>query len=215
MNSSQGSAVIGTDLVVKGDLRSNGRIEVHGYVEGKVTCDHLLIHPGGRVLGTIDAGNADVHGSFQGRARVRNVISIGSTGKVSGDVRYGGIALTDGGELSADVRNVPPELSGDFHVVVRRGRSVALTPADITAFDPDNTAEELTYRVTALSQGHIARVAATATAIDSFTQAELQTGEIVFVHDGTTAGSGGFDVRVVDRSGGESGPPQKVTVAVI
>lgn len=212
---SQGSAVIGNDLIVKGDLRSAGRVEVHGYVEGKVSCEHLLVHPGGRVHGTVDVGSAEVNGTVQGRARVRNTIAIGSTGKVAGDVRYGRIAMVDGGELMADLRNVPPELTGDFHVVVRRGKSVALTTADIHAVDPDNSADELTYRISAPSQGHVARAAFPAMAIDSFTQAELAAGKILFVHDGTTAGGGGFKVQVVDRSGAESGPAQAVTVAVV
>jgi cytoskeletal protein CcmA (bactofilin family) len=207
--------VIGNDLVVKGEIRSLGRVEVHGFVEGKVSCDHLLIHPGGRVLGTIETGNADINGTMQGRARVRNTIAIGSTGKVSGDVRYGNITLSDGGELLGDLRNIPPELEGDFQIVVRKGRSVALTTADITAFDPDNAASELNFRVASPSQGHIARAASPAVAIDSFTQAELEAGGILFVHDGASGGDGSFDVRVFDGSGADSGAARTVTVAVV
>lgn len=215
MSLPNGSAVIGADLIVRGEIRSKGSVEVHGYVEGKVNCEHLLIHPSGRVNGTVDAGNVEVNGTMEGRARVRNTIAIGSTGKVNGDVRYGSLAMVAGGELVADVRNIPPELAGDFHIVVRRGRSVALTTADIHAHDPDNTADELTYRVSAPSQGIIARSSAQASSIDSFTQAELESGRILFVHDGSSTGGGSFDVRVLDKSGADSGPPRKVTVAVV
>lgn len=215
MSLANGSAVIGNDLVVKGDLRSSGRIEVHGLVEGKVSCEHLTVHPSGRVLGTIEVGSADVSGTLQGRARIRNTIAIGSTGKVAGDVRYGRIAMVEGAELMADVRNIPPELGGDFHIVVRRGRTVTLTRADIDAVDPDNTADELTYRVTAPSQGHIARSAFPTMAIDNFTQAELAAGRIVFVHNGNGTGNGSFDVTVTDASGNASGAPTTVTVAVV
>lgn len=215
MSVALGSAIIGSDLRVKGDVRSKGSIEVHGLVEGTVTCEHLVVHSGGRVHGIIEAGSAEVAGVLEGRTKVRNVISIGRTGKVSGDVRYGTIALADGGELVADVRNVPPELGGDFHVVVRRGRAVVLTTADIHAFDPDNTAEELTYNVSSVEQGHVALASTPGRAVASFTQADLAAGKVMFVHDGSSGGGTSFGVEVVDRAGATSGGAQKVTVAVV
>lgn len=215
MSSGQSSGVIGQDLSVKGEIRSSGRVEVHGYVEGKVNCEHLLVHPSGRVFGTIDVGSAEINGTIQGRTRVRQVIAIGSSGKVSGDVRYGKITLTSGGELLADLRNVPPELSGDFHVVVRKGRTVALTTADIHAFDPDDKADHLSYTVGAPTNGHVSRAGTASTPIDTFTQAELEAGKILFVHDGSGSSDGSFEVTVSDRSGASSGAPRKVIVSVV
>lgn len=203
--------VIGPDLIVKGEIRNGGIIEVQGYIEGSVAAEHLIVHDGGRVFGTVRADAADVNGRVQGTVAVKNLVNIGSTGIVAGDVRYGKLALATGGNLEADVRNVPPELAGDFEIAVRRGRSVKITPADLTAIDPDNASNELTYRVEAVRGGEIQLASSTAT---SFTDADIRAASVTFVHDGN-ADQASFDVQVTDKSGATSGPPRTVTVLVL
>lgn len=208
------SSTIGADLVVKGRIRRCRSLDVHGYVEGGVEADELRIQPGGRVFGVVRADRLEVHGQLQGDVAVRSLILIGATGKVVGNVRYGQLALQPGGELSADVRNVPPEVHGDFQIAVRRGRSVPITLADLNAVDPDNAATEIRFAVSELAGGYIAHAAAPDARIDAFTQAQLASGTVIFVHDGGTGGSGGFVVVVTDTEGASS-PPQRVSVSVI
>jgi len=207
-------STIGTDLVVKGRIRRCRSLDVHGYVEGGVEADELRIQPGGRVFGIVRADRLEVHGQLQGDVAVRTLILIGTTGKVVGNVRYGQLALQPGGELSADVRNVPPEVHGDFQIAVRRGRWVPITLADLNAVDPDNTAAEIRFSVSDLAGGYVAREGEPAAAIDTFTQAELASGTIIFMHDGSGGGSGGFQVTVTDKAGA-SAAPQRVTVSVV
>ncbi|MBS0244951.1 MAG: polymer-forming cytoskeletal protein, partial [Proteobacteria bacterium] len=132
-------AVIGSDLAILGDVRNAGEIEVLGLIKGTLSADRVIVHPGGRIIGTLNAASAEVQGWVEGRVRVKNLISIGSSGAVHGDVQYGQLALAPGGDLAAEVRNVPPELGGDFELAVRRGRSVRVTTEDINAMDPDDT----------------------------------------------------------------------------
>jgi cytoskeletal protein CcmA (bactofilin family) len=210
-----GGAIIGEDLIVKGEIRSGGRIEVRGYIEGSVSAEHVSIQPGGRVFGTLTADSAEVFGTMQGKVAIKQLINIGSTGVVSGDVRYGRLSMAAGGDLSADVRNVPPEITGDFHLIVRRSRSVSITTTDLTAFDPDDTSEQLVYAVTQPVNGYVSRTAAPTMPIDRFTQAELAAGGMLFVHDGSSGANASFDVVVSDHAGASSGAPRTVTVAVI
>lgn len=200
---------------MQGEIRCKTAVEVHGYVEGTIAAAHVLIQAGGRVFGTVKADNADVHGTLQGGATVRQLMNIGSTGSVRGDIKYGRLALAEGGDLSADVRNVPPEVSGDFELAVRRGRTVTITTADLSAFDPDDTAQTLTYIVSQPVNGFVARASAPAAAIDRFTQGELQAGEISFAHDGNAAATASFNVVVVDKAGASSGSARTVRVAVV
>jgi hypothetical protein len=146
---------------------------------------------------------------------VRKVLGISGTGVVRGDVRYGQILMSEGGELSAELRNVPPEVVGDFQVVVRRGKSVVVTNADISAIDPDNTASELMFSVTKPFNGYLARSAATGQPIERFTQEELAAGSIMFVHDGNGGADAGFEVVVIDKAGASSGAPKAVQVSVV
>jgi cytoskeletal protein CcmA (bactofilin family) len=210
-----GAAIVAEDLIIKGEIRNGGNIEVRGYIEGTVSAEHVTIVEGGRLIGTLNANSADVSGLLQGKVTVRQLINIGSTGVVNGDVKYGRLAMASGADLSADVRNVPPEIAGDFHLVVRRGRSVPITTSDLTAFDPDDSAEQLTYSVSRATSGFVSRASAPARPIDRFTQAELQGGSMLFVHDGSSGADAGFDVEVADHTGASSGPARTVTVAVV
>jgi cytoskeletal protein CcmA (bactofilin family) len=209
-----GTALIAHDLVIQGEVRNGGEVEVHGTVHGLLAAERVIVHPGGRVIGILEAGSVDVNGLLDGRIRVRHLINIGASGVVQGDVRYGQLAMAPGGDLAAEVRNVPPQLGGDFEVVVRRGRTVRLTSADLTAIDPDNTASELVYRISNLTGGFLAHHAPNHP-VDAFTDADIAGGAVMFVHDGSSGTEAGFDAVVTDPDGASSGAPRHVTVLVV
>lgn len=215
VSQSQGVAVIGQDLLVLGDVRNCRLLEVHGEVRGAVGVEHLRIAPGGVVLGPVKAGSAEIDGTLEGDVLVTNLIAIGATGRVTGKVRYGRLALAEGGELSADVRNIPPQISGDFQISVRQGRSVRLSRDDIAAVDPDDTAESLTFSVVNPVNGYVALASAPAAAVDQFSQVDLIAGRVLFVHRGADASPARFDVVVTDKAGATSGAPRTVNAAVI
>lgn len=215
MTQQSGDAVIGQDTYVIGKIRNARRVDVHGRVDGEVVADHVVVHPTGEVHGSLRADSAEVHGLLQGNAVVRNLIEIARTGRVDGHVRYGRLALQDGGELSADVRNVPPELSGDFAIAVRRGRATRVTTADVTAFDMDDHAAALTFAVSNGAGGFIVLTDAPQQPVAAFTQADLESGRVLFQHDGSSATAAQFDVVVADAAGAVSGAPRTVSVAVL
>jgi hypothetical protein len=146
---------------------------------------------------------------------VTNLIAIGSQGRVTGRVRYGKLALAEGGELSAEVRNIPPQVSGDFQVAVRQGRSVRITLEDISAVDPDDTAQTLSFSVSRPVNGYIALSDAPSAPVERFSQADLEAGRVLFVHRGNDASPASFDVVVSDKAGATSGAPRTVKAAVI
>jgi cytoskeletal protein CcmA (bactofilin family) len=206
---------IGQDLAIVGDVLGRGVVEIQGQVQGTVSAPSIYVHQGGHIRGAVKAESANVDGIVEGRVAVKNLISIGASGRVSGDVRYGQLALAEGGDLSADVHNVPPTLGGDFNLVVRRGQKVVVTTLDLTAYDPDSSPDNLVYSVSQPSNGRIVRANAPATPIDSFTQANLAAGQIAFVHDGGPAADASFEVAVADEAGGGSRTPRRVEVTVV
>jgi cytoskeletal protein CcmA (bactofilin family) len=215
MSVEQGRSFIGQDLSIIGDVLGRGAVEIQGQVQGTVSAPNIHVHQGGHVRGAVKADSANVDGTVEGRVAVKNLISIGSRGRVSGDVRYGQLALAEGGDLSADVHNVPPTLGGDFNLVVRRGQRVVVTTLDLTAYDPDSSPDDLVYAVSQPSNGRIVRTNALATPIDRFTQANLAAGQIAFVHDGGPATDASFEVAVVDETGSGSRVPRRVEVNVV
>jgi cytoskeletal protein CcmA (bactofilin family) len=206
--------VISEDTYLKGDVRNGGRIEVYGYIEGSVTGDQLVVKPGGRCYGTVKVDSADVNGDLQGQIFVKQLITIRGTGSVTGDVQYGRLAMEIGAALSAEVRNVPPTLSGDLDLAVNKGQSVRITLQDLSALDPDNEAHELTFTVSKAKNGFVTLSSNPARPVETFTQADLERGNVLFRHDGTNGAHASFDVVVIDAAGASSGSAQTVNVSV-
>lgn len=215
MSDKRRNAVIQSDTIVKGTILNGGMIDVFGYVEGNVTAQDLRVHQGGRMAGQLRADNAAVDGTLQGEAVIKQLIKISSTGVVEGNIRYGRIALEAGGDLSAELRNIPPEIAGDLELVVPRGRSVTVTVMDLMAIDPDHDAHALTFSVSNAVGGWIALSDAPREAVASFKQADIEAGRVLFVHDGSDGKVASFDVVVVDGAGAASGPAQTVKAAVL
>ncbi len=210
----RGVLIVRSDTMISGEIRNCRLLEVHGYVEGEVTSEVVLVHKDGRLHGTVRTDSAEIHGTLQGHAFVKNLISVRSTGTVNGKVEYGQVAVEPGGILSAEFRNVPPTLAGDFDLQVAKGGSVAITTTDLTAVDPDDVAEDLTYTVSNAANGFIARAGALTTPVKKFTQADIEAGKIFFVHNGSQATRASFDVVVTDAEGADSGAAQTVRVDV-
>jgi cytoskeletal protein CcmA (bactofilin family) len=212
----RGVLIVTQDTVIRGvtEMHNCRKLEVHGYVEGDISAASVLVHETGRVFGSMKTDTAEVHGTVQGDVTVKNLIDIRSSGTVSGNVKYGKLALEMGGNLSAEVRNVPPSLGGDFNLEVPKGRSVPITLQDLTALDPDDAARDLKFTITRSSNGFVSLVSSPQRAVTAFTQADLESGSVAFKHDGTNTSTAGFDIVVADRSGATSGAARTVSVAV-
>lgn len=210
----KGTIVVGPDMAIKGQIRRCQLIEVLGYVEGEIAAQSVIVREGGKVFGKIKAESAEVHGELQGSAFIKNLMTIGRVGSVSGQIHYGQLAMELGANLSADVRNVPPAIFGDLDLTVSRGQAVTVTVADLTAADPDDGSEQLTYTVSKAVHGFVEIASATGRPAASFSQADLEAGQIAFRHDGSGTGSASFDVVVADHTGATSGEPRTVHVTV-
>lgn len=213
MAAQAGVLIVREDTIIKGEIRNARQIEVYGYVEGDVSGQSLLVHQGGQCYGTIKTEQAEVHGTVQGDVVVKNLINIRSSGSVTGNVQYGQLAMETGGNLSAEVRNVPPAVAGDLDLTVTRGRSVTVTLEDLNAVDPDDDARDLTFTVSRATNGFIT-LSGQGRPIAKFTQADLQSGRVLFTHDGTDTKTASFEVVVADHAGATSGAAQTVKVQV-
>jgi cytoskeletal protein CcmA (bactofilin family) len=206
--------IIREDTSLKGEIRNGGRIEVFGYVEGDISGDLLVVQPGGRCFGKVKVETADIRGTLQGDIVVRQLISIRGTGEVSGNVKYGKLGMELGGVLTAEMRNIPPSISGDLDLAVDKGMAVRITLQDLSALDPDDAAEQLTFTVSQVRNGFVTLATDPARPVDAFTQADLEQGTVLFRHDGTNEPRASFAVVVADRAGATSGAAQTVNVAV-
>ena len=104
-------------------------------------------------------------------------------------VQFSGAAATltgIGTITNNDVSNVPPVISANT-LSISEGATVVLGSSNINTTDPDNTASELTYAASSVTGGQFEFVATPGVAIISFTQAQINSGAVQFVHNGGEA----------------------------
>ena len=214
MSDNRGLLIIGEGAVLKGDVKSGRRVEIWGYVEGGVTASEVVVQEGGKLFGQVKSDSAEVRGTLQGDVRVQQLIAIKSTGVASGHIKYGRMSMEEGGELIANVRNIPPSIGGDLDLTVSKGRAVRITLADLNALDPDNKPEDLTFEISNTANGFVTLDTMPKQPVSTFSQADLESGRVYFAHDGSEAATAKFDVTVTDLSGASSGVAKTVNVAV-
>jgi len=214
MSDNRGLLIIGEGAVLKGDVKSGRRVEIWGYVEGGVTASEVVVQEGGKLFGQVKSDSAEVRGTLQGDVRVQQLIAIKSTGVASGHIKYGRMSMEEGGELIANVRNIPPSIGGDLDLTVSKGRAVRITLADLNALDPDDKPEDLTFEISNTANGFVTLDMMSKQPVSAFSQADLESGRVYFAHDGSEAATAKFDVTVTDLSGASSGVAKTVNVAV-
>lgn len=214
MADNTGVLVIGADAVLTGDVKGAQRVEIYGIVDGGIAAGDVTVRQGGTLNGWVKSDTSTVEGVLKGDVRVQQLITIRATGSVEGNVKYGRLAMDEGAELTASVRNVPPSIGGDLDLTVTRGRTVKITSADLSAIDPDDAPDALTFKVSNVNGGMVTQSGAPGLAVETFTQADLLAGRVYFAHDGSSADRAHFEVIVSDDDGATSGAAQTVNVAV-
>lgn len=100
--------------------------------------------------------------------------------------------------------NDAPTLETNAGATVAESEQVVLTTDMLNSTDPDDSSAELTYTVTtAPANGRLTLAATPETAITSFTQAEIDAGLVVYIHEGSETTSDSFGFSLAD--GGEDG----------
>jgi len=106
-NLSERHLLIATGISFRGEIAGCDRLVIDGAVEGEIkACRHIAVSDGGRFKGIAVAADADITGSCAGSLTVEERLFIGRTARVFGSVRYGRLAIEEGGELDGDVRRL-------------------------------------------------------------------------------------------------------------
>ncbi len=111
--------------------------------------------------------------------------------------------------------NQIPVLSGDRSVSVNESGRVILTTVDLNATDIDNTVSELTYTASSINSHIIIQEwngSSWINSDNSFTQAQLEAGQIAVLHDGYESNTASFNIRVSDGNTSSSILPVSVNV---
>jgi cytoskeletal protein CcmA (bactofilin family) len=92
-------SVIGSDVVIRGNIEANNELHIDGTVEGDIVCAALIQGENSRVEGGITADNARLSGTIKGTVNVRDLVVLRSA-RVEGDVHYETLTIEQGANVS-------------------------------------------------------------------------------------------------------------------
>ncbi|MDR3424621.1 MAG: polymer-forming cytoskeletal protein [Alphaproteobacteria bacterium] len=96
---------VGEGLSVSGEITSCDVLVVAGKVEAKLTDGKLLeINETGQFRGSVEIENADIAGRYDGQLTVHGRLTVRSTGRISGMVKYGELEISAGGQIIGELQ---------------------------------------------------------------------------------------------------------------
>ena len=113
------ASVLSSDLVITGNLRTTGDIQVEGTVEGDIRAHLLTVGESATIRGEIVADDIVVNGRVIGRVRGLKV-RLTSTARVEGDIIHKTIAIESGAHFEGSVQRADDPLAA--------GRPTAVAP---------------------------------------------------------------------------------------
>jgi cytoskeletal protein CcmA (bactofilin family) len=95
---------VGPNIKLKGvEITDCDTLVVEGSVEATMDSRVIQISERGSFKGSAEIDIAEIRGHFDGNITVRDKLTIFSTGKVTGRIRYGKIVIEEGGQLSGEI----------------------------------------------------------------------------------------------------------------
>jgi cytoskeletal protein CcmA (bactofilin family) len=89
--------VVGSDVVIKGNLKSPSNILVNGIVKGKVKTEtDANIGETAKVEGSVEGKNVTIAGEIQGNVTVQESLKVEGTGKITGDISAPSLVIQQG-----------------------------------------------------------------------------------------------------------------------
>jgi len=121
--------IVGPDIKLKGaEITDCDTLIVEGRVEASMDSRVIQISERGVFAGKAVIDVAEIRGCFEGELTVRKQLLICATGKVSGKIRYGKLAVEEGGEISGDIAALT-EAHGKGNARPDSGRAAAAAPS--------------------------------------------------------------------------------------
>ena len=109
-------SILGSDVVIRGDVEARVDIHIDGRVEGDVSCATLVQGAESRIKGHVTAKNARIAGTIEGSITTDELI-IEATARVIGDVAYQSISIATGGQIDGKLTHKDPGAQGDLKLV--------------------------------------------------------------------------------------------------
>ena len=110
-------AYIGENVRIKGEISVPDRIVLDGTIEGDLTARTVRIGPSGAIIGKLIAAEAEIYGSITEKAEIKQLLTVRSSGRITGEISYGELQLDKGAIITGAFS------STDFHTETNGGKS--------------------------------------------------------------------------------------------
>jgi len=91
-------SIIGPEMTIIGDIKSDGEIQVEGMVRGDITARAVTIGENASCHGQVTVDTLRLCGTIQGSIRAREVVLL-KTARMIGDVHHESLAIEAGAQL--------------------------------------------------------------------------------------------------------------------
>lgn len=94
--------IIANGTKIVGDIESQGAFRIDGAIQGNVTTEgKVVIGKSGSVIGTLQAVNVDIEGTFSGKLQIKGTLSLKSSAQIDGEVQVNKLAVEPGATFNA------------------------------------------------------------------------------------------------------------------
>lgn len=97
--------VIGFGVTFEGTISVPNNALISGTVIGKLSANEIHVTQTGVIDGSANAPNINVLGKITQEVDCPLVLKIGSSGKVSGNIKYGELEISRGGKLTGKIKS--------------------------------------------------------------------------------------------------------------
>ncbi|MFC1656763.1 polymer-forming cytoskeletal protein [Patescibacteria group bacterium] len=99
------NTIIGSDVMLTGNLKSESNIQINGKVKGKIqTKSDVVIGEGALVEGGIKSNNTKVTGTVQGNIDTKEDLEVSPSGRVLGDIITQNLIIQKGGAIAGQIK---------------------------------------------------------------------------------------------------------------
>jgi len=130
-NGAQRMSIIGSEVIISGDLATDAQLHVDGRIDGNVRCAQLIQGADGIISGNILADEARLAGTVEGTVSAAS-INVEASARILGDIAYDTIAIEAGARIEGRLgRRAAPGL-GDESQPPLIATPVSFSPARAT-----------------------------------------------------------------------------------
>ena len=97
-NGAQPMSIIGSEVIISGDLATDAQLHVDGRIDGNVRCAQLIQGADGIISGNIVADEARLAGTVEGTVSAAT-LNVEATARILGDIAYDTIGIEAGARI--------------------------------------------------------------------------------------------------------------------